>query len=153
MNKIINCLILTLMIVFASCNQKQEGKEVQDYENNEEASDVTDISENELLKNEVQKIHDEVMPKLQDIYNKKQALKKKLDEDLQLSAEQKEAINKKIARLDSAEDGMMDWMHKWQPEVADSDDQQKGREYLEDEMEKVKKVRDNILNALKEADQ
>ncbi len=36
---------------------------------------------------------------------------------------------------------MMDWMHNFQP-LPDSADQEKAREYLESEMERVMKVRE-----------
>jgi hypothetical protein len=55
-----------------------------------------------------------------------------------------------IAQLDSANDSMMDWMHKYNP-LPDSADQEKAREYLESEMEKVKKLKDLFNESIEKA--
>jgi hypothetical protein len=147
MNRKLLYVLIAFSTLLASCNQKQE-KELSDDENNPEAADVVDVSENQVLYNEVMKIHDEVMPKMDDLHRKKQELKKKL-ETPGLTAGQKQAIETRIAKLDSASEGMMVWMRKFNP-LSDSEGEEKAREYLENEMEKVKKVREDILEALKE---
>jgi hypothetical protein len=45
---------------------------------------------------------------------------------------------------------MMDWMHKYNP-LPDSADQEKAREYLESEMEKVKKLKDLFNESIEKA--
>jgi hypothetical protein len=151
MKKYFFLITIIFTVAISGCKQTNDNKELSDDENNPEASDVTDVSANELLYNEVMKIHDEVMPKMDDIYRKKKELQKKLDEP-QLSAEQKAQVQSRIAKLDSASEGMMVWMRKFTP-ISDSEGEEKAREYLEGEMDKVKKVREDILNALREADQ
>ncbi len=144
--------MLMLAAAFAGCNKNRDNKELMDCENNEEASDATDVSENQLLYNEVMKIHDEVMPKMDDLHRKKQELQNKIANNPQITETDKKAIEQKIARLDSASEGMMVWMRKFAP-ISDSEGEEKAREYLENEMEKVKKVREDILSALQEAEQ
>jgi hypothetical protein len=110
---------------------------------------VAEEGSNEALNNEVMKIHDEAMMKMNDIYTLKQTLNSKLADSMKLDAAKKEAIKGTIAKLDSASDGMMVWMRAFNP-IPDSLGKERAREYLETEMEKVKRVRENIQEALEE---
>jgi hypothetical protein len=101
---------------------------------------------NEQLYNEVMAIHDEVMPKMNDLYRAKASLQERLAKE-ELPDSQREEILSKIAQIDSASEGMMVWMREFEP-VADSEGEDKAREYLEGELVKVTKVKDDILNAL-----
>ena len=58
---------------------------------------------NQKLYDEVMAIHDDVMPKMNDLYKAKTALKKQL-EDTTLSDREKQEIHAKIARIDSADE-------------------------------------------------
>jgi hypothetical protein len=137
------------IIVFASlalvwsCKEKSH-----DHDHGHDHGDEVEVSENQVLYDEVMKIHDEVMPKMQDIHNRKQALQEKLNK---VTDEQKKNIELQIAKLDSAQESMMVWMREFNP-IPDSAGQEKAREYLEGEMEKVKRVKENMLNALKETE-
>lgn len=106
---------------------------------------------NQELYDEVMAIHDEVMPKMNDIYKAKITLKKQLEMP-GLSDEKRREINDKVAQLDSADEGMMVWMRQFNP-IPDSLGEEKAREYLESELTKVKKVKEDILEALKAAGQ
>ena len=106
-------------------------------------------SPNQALYNEVMSIHDEVMPKMNDIYKARTALRRKL-EATELTDASRREINAKIAQLDSADEGMMVWMRKFDP-IPDSLGEEKARQYLEEELVKVKKVKENILEALEGA--
>jgi hypothetical protein len=105
---------------------------------------------NQELYDEVMKVHDEVMPKMNDVHSAKMALKEKLETISDSTSAEKSEIEGKIARLDSASEGMMVWMRQFNP-MPDSVGEDKAREYLEAEMIKVKKVRDDILQALEES--
>lgn len=102
-------------------------------------------STNTILYNQVMDIHDEVMPKMQDLHNVKTELQAKL---ATATAEEKAALEKRIAKLDSAGNLMMDWMHEFNP-PADTADQEQSRAYYESELEKVKKMRDVVNETLK----
>ena len=91
-------------------------------------------------------IHDEVMPKMNDLYKRKTALKTRLELP-GISEHEKQEINQKLTRIDSASEGMMVWMRQFDP-VPDSEGEEKARAYLEAELVKVKKVKDEILEAL-----
>jgi len=137
-----NVLILTLILTLAACSQKQ-----QEHNHDDHAHDAPYGEANQALYDEVMKVHDEVMPKMNDLYKMKQDIQKKLDETKDLSDEKKKELEQTIARLDSASNGMMVWMRQFNP-VPDSLGEEKAREYLEDEMERVKKVKEDILEAL-----
>jgi hypothetical protein len=148
MNKIFINLFFILLIISWGCKEKSHNHDEMD---NPEAADAVDISENQMLYNEVMKIHDEVMPKLEDIYKKKEALKNKIASTPNMAEAERKQIEARIAQLDSASESMMDWMHDFNP-LPDSTGEEKAREYLENQIEKVKTVRENILNALKDVE-
>jgi hypothetical protein len=139
MKKLLILVLITAMVV--ACKPKSEDKV--------EASEALETSPNEALYNEVMKVHDEVMPKMNDIYKYQQQLKDKLKSP-NLSATDKEKINTILGRLDSAGNGMMVWMRQFDP-IPDSLGEEKARIYLEGEMEKVKRVREDIVQALEQA--
>lgn len=143
MKTLVKILPIIIIIAFA-CKEKSHQQESHDATD----ADVTEISGNQELYNEVMKVHDEVMPRMNDIHRLKQTLKEKL-ESPSLDKTEKLKIEGMIARLDSASEGMMVWMRQFSP-LPDSLGEEKAREYLEDEMEKVKKVREDILQVLEQ---
>jgi Mg2+ and Co2+ transporter CorA len=110
-------------------------------------SDIDTTSTNQALYDQVMDIHDEVMPKMEDIYTLKKKLQDQIAATPDMVVEEKQALEKRIARLDSVGNLMMDWMHKFSP-VADTVDQEVAREYLESEMEKIRRVREAMLEAI-----
>ena len=102
---------------------------------------------NQALYDEVMKIHDEVMPKMNDLYKMKEELKNQIANTPGMVEEKKKEIEATIAKLDSASESMMVWMRNFNP-LPDSLGEEQAREYLENEMEKVKKVKEDILEAL-----
>jgi prefoldin subunit 5 len=129
-----------------SCGQKDHQHDGHDH-----AGDPVKESGNTALDREVMKIHDEAMAKMDEIYKLKQDLKKQIEEAPAMAAEKKAEIEMTIAKLDSANDGMMNWMHQYKP-IADSVfGEEKAREYLEGEIEKIKKVRQDMFDAIDKA--
>src|SRR5262245_18381573 len=112
-----------------------------------DAVDTTADGGNAALADEVMKVHDEVMPKLDDMYQLKEKLKNNIAETPTLAGDKKQHIEATIAKLDSASEGMMVWMRKFDPTSASLTTEKK-REYLENEMEKIKKVREDVSEAL-----
>ncbi len=110
----------------------------------------TDNNPNQALYDQVMDVHDEVMPKSDQLYQLKKELKDKIANTPDLAADKKKELDQIIAELDSADHSMMDWMHKFNP-LPDSADHEKAREYLENEMEKIKKVRELINGSIQKA--
>ena len=96
------------------------------------------------------KVHDEVMPKMDDIYKLKQELKKQMTDSSTVAVEKRKTIASTILRLDSASENMMVWMRNFNP-IPDSLGEEKARAYLEDQQEKIKKVKEGMLKAIDEA--
>lgn len=102
------------------------------------------------LYDEVMKLHDEGMARMDEIYTLKQELMKKVADPSGLVREKQEDIESKISQLDSASRAMMVWMRNFHPE-SDTLDTIGYRDYLETELKKVKKVRDDIFAAVARA--
>jgi hypothetical protein len=136
------CLVSFLLIAW-SCGQKSH-----DHEHMDGAGDALAGNANEALLNEVDKLHNELMLQMEDIYKQKEELKNKLSSTPGLTDDQKQKIEGSMAKLDSADNSMMDWMHNFHPPVDSIVGEEKAREYLENEMEKVKKLQEDINEAL-----
>jgi len=133
-------LLLAVSMAIINCG-KPSDKQGTD------TSDADSTNTTQVLYDQVMDIHDEVMPKMEDIY----ALKKKLQDQIaatpDMVEEQRQAIERRIARLDSVGNLMMDWMHYFSP-LPDSVDQESARDYLESEMEKIRQVREAMLEVI-----
>ena len=112
------------------------------------ATGCTDRSKQ--LYDEVMAIHDDAMPKMDNIYRTKQALKKKISGTPDIGEQEKKNIEQVIVSLDSASDAMMDWMHAFTP-PDDSIDKDMAIAYLEQEKQNITKVRDRMHDALAKA--
>jgi len=97
------------------------------------------------LEAEVIAIHDEVMPKMGDMYKARKALREILIEIESDSV--KNDVIKMISDLENADEGMMTWMHEWK--VPDSDPEK--TTYLLEEKEKITKVKVDMLSSLENA--
>lgn len=143
-----NCLrtilfLLISLVVFTECNKS--GHEHHDHP----ASEAVRNDENEALYDEVMKIHDEAMEKIGEIHRLKKILNDKINSQ---ALEKTAAIGTTITQLDSADKGMFDWMHDFNP-PGDTMDKEAYREYMESELEKIKKVRQDIIEALQAAEE
>ena len=105
---------------------------------------------NQALYEEVMAIHDEVMPKMDDIYKLEQSLKKQLADTTRIAADKKQELESAIAKLDAAGDSMMVWMRKFNP-IPDSSGEAKAKQYLLDEKIKITRVKEDMLQAIEEA--
>ncbi|HEU5145125.1 MAG TPA: hypothetical protein VFT90_00350 [Chryseosolibacter sp.] len=132
-------LLFIVFLVFSTACKQKSSDEHQHHDNHQSSA-------NQELYDEVMSIHDEVMPKMNDIYKLKTAKQTRLEMP-GLPEQERQQIQNDIARLDSASEGMMIWMREFDP-IPDSAGEAKARAYLEAELEKVKKVRENILEAL-----
>lgn len=137
MNNLLRTSALALFILVMGCNSQQT---------NHGEEDQLQISPNEALYNEVMHVHDEVMPKMNDLYKVRNELQTRLKLPGLPEHDRKE-IAIRIAHIDSASEGMMVWMRHFDP-PADSLGEDRARAYLERELVKVKKVREEILKAL-----
>jgi hypothetical protein len=129
-NSIIQFFVIILMIT--ACGKKSDDGQ----ESN---------TDNRVLYNEIMDIHDEVMPKTEQLYNISKQLKTNL-KDATTDAE-RDLLQNQIDYFDSVNMMMMDWMHEFKP-LPDTTSEQAAHDYYETHLEKVKLVREAILTAL-----
>jgi hypothetical protein len=140
---VITALASSLLISSCQKSNEHEGHDAH-------AQDNTDTSPNEKLYNEVMKVHDEVMPKMNDIHKLKMSIREKIEKNPTLPKTERLKLDAMYAKLDSANEGMMVWMREFRP-LPDSVGEEKAKAYLENEMARVNKVRDNMLKAIESA--
>ena len=137
MNTRLHLLFVLLAGVFFGCSQKRDTT----------ASDPVDDESNQALYEQVMEIHDEVMPKMDDMYKRKKELQDRIASTPDMPEAEKLALEQTIQQLDSANNSMMVWMRQFNPPT-DSANQEALREYLESQLEMVKKMREDVLEAL-----
>ena len=142
--KILKIYLFIALILFAGCGKSGQ----KDLQGNQD--EATSDNPNQALYDQVMDIHNEVMPKSDEIYQLKKELKDKISNTTNLESERKKQLERIINELDSADRSMMDWMHKFQP-LPDSANQELAREYLENEMERIKTVRELINSSVQKA--
>src|SRR5690606_29889189 len=116
MKKVLFLLAMSLLVV--SCGNKTEAIK--------------------KLSDEVLRVHDEVMPKMQDIVNLKKDLQAIADSTL--DADVATSIHAEIEKLTTADENMMQWMRDYNGPAADATDEQKIA-YYNTELEKINAVR------------
>ena len=140
MKSVLALFMMTFVLLLAGCQQNSDSAD-------HDTHDMHDMGSNQELYDEVMNVHDEVMPKMNDLHKAKTSLQTRLELPGVNEAEKQE-ITRKIASIDSASDGMMIWMRQFEP-LSDSEvGEDSARAYLEQELEKVKKVRADIQQAL-----
>ncbi len=118
-----------------------------DHSNHDAAADE---SPNQALYDQVMDVHDEVMPRMGDLMKLKRELQEKIATTPDMVVEKKAQLEKVISNLDSANTAMMNWMHEFNP-LPDSVDQEKAREYLESEIERIRKVKSLVTETIEKA--
>ena len=141
MKKQIKTLFISLVLL-AACGKSDQHQHQDDAKSSD--------NPNQALYDQVMSVHDEIMPKSDQLYQLKKELQGKIAKSTELNEDQKRRLTQTIEQLDSADHSMMDWMHKFKP-LPDSANQELAREYLENEMEHIKKVRDLINSSLEKA--
>lgn len=144
MKNIVLAPLLAVLFALSGCGQKSNDPGHEHHKEPEEKGP------NQSLYDEVMDVHDEVMPKMDDIYKLKEKLKKQLAEAPTMVEEKKKDLEETILQLDSASEGMMVWMRNFNP-IPDSLGEEKARKYLEEQKVKVTKVKEDMLKAIEEA--
>lgn len=136
MRSLLKVLSIALLGLTQSCGSKSADHSGHDMSQ--------DAGANQVLYNQVMDIHDEVMPFTESLYNISKELKTKQKEAISDSV--KMELSSQIRYLDSVNNMMMDWMRKFNPPT-DTSNEETARAYYETELEKIKKVKEAILEA------
>lgn len=107
MKNIHKIIALMLIVGFSSCKNNPESKNNISKESTQEDS----------LYNELMAVHDEMMPKMQDIMNLKSELSSVADSLTNIDSLETESIQEVISNLEIADQAMMGWMHQFEPNM------------------------------------
>ncbi len=136
MKNIFTIAIISTAILFASCQGKDP-----------------DFVSQDKIKKELLAVHDEVMPKMGEMNEARKKLIKLIKSEAIKDSTSLEAVNYTIEYLERADEGMMDWMGEFvQPsDMRNSKSHEEIMAYLNEEKEKIIKVKTDILNSLEAA--
>jgi hypothetical protein len=140
----IQSITIALLLTLAACGK---GGNHEGHANHDASSEN---SPTKALENQLDEDHMVLMDRMDELERLKRELKEKMAAAPDMVADKKKELDLAINQLDSANSSMMDWMHKYNP-LPDSTDQEKAREYLESEMEKVKKLKDLFNESIEKA--
>ena len=150
MKKILSLLII--VIVLAGCEQKKAPHQ-------HETATVADTSlASARLYNEVMAVHNEVMPRMDEIMNDKAEAKKalaRLDSIARANPKaphlaQKKQLDSLLLDLDRADEAMMDWMNQFDSKMAGKTEAEKIA-YLQEQKVKVAEMKKTMLGSLEKA--
>jgi TolA-binding protein len=139
--------LLAILLMFGCSKSGDHSRMNHDTEQTQEEGP------NQALYNQMMDVHDEVMPKMDDLMKLKRDLQEQIANSPDMVVERKQDLERIISNLDSASNAMMSWMHRiheFNP-LADSVNQEKAREYLETEMEEIRKVKELINESIEKA--
>lgn len=105
-------------------------------------------NESKALYSRAMDIHDEVMPKMDELYRLKSQLKDTLG-SASLTPEAKTDFEARIHLMDSAEKSMMDWMHdnRLRP-IQDTTNLESYRQYMKAKVESAERMKALMLEAI-----
>lgn len=129
---------LFILTAFLSLNACTSG----DSEQNSETNDVNPRIEN--MHAQVMEYHDEVMPEMESLYQLKSDLEAAADS---LEGPLADSLRQTAQQLEEADAAMMGWMRQFSSQLA-SDDTTAAAAYYEEQLEKVKVMRDEVVSAL-----
>lgn len=144
-------LILSFAVFFYSCSEKKHDGE-HDHHHQTETSGNAEV---DSLKNQVMAVHDEVMPKMEEIMAlelEAQQQIKQLDSlakinPKQANATQKQQLDSLVVQLNKADDAMTHWMQEFDGQMKSKTDEEKIT-YLKSEKDKIDAVRDQMLGSI-----
>ena len=147
--------ILTAICIclLAACNQPAENAAHDHAGHDHEAT-----AGSGKLFAEVMAVHDEMMPKLDDVMALKSRAKRKIDQLDSLAktggkvetTEKRQRLDSLVAELDRADNAMMDWMHNFDSDMKGMTEARKS-EYLESEKVRITAVKEKMLGGIAKA--
>jgi len=114
----------------------------------EQEGQVTNDKLEQKIYDEVMEIHNEMMPKMKDLFDIRKDLEAKADslEKLGVAVEE---FRKKIADIEGGEEAMMDWMRNFTA-LPNTTPHDSIMDYMNDQKEKIYRVKDVMTKALEE---
>lgn len=152
----ISAFILIASITFTACGNQSGNRTAALAET---GTDDSKFSEEQLTTQQqtwdkVMAIHDEVMPKMGTMHQLTKSLKTQWESNESLDAATKDDISIAIQELESADEGMWDWMHnlKQLKPLQESEGHDEIIKYLKDQEQSIILVREEMNNSMAKAD-
>ena len=135
------------VLSYLCSNNKDKERTDEGNKTNLSEDEITNIQKQleDSLYSVVMDIHDEIMPKMQDIFNIKTALEDKIS-DTEVKNDSLALI---IDELEQAEAGMMNWMRSFRPDKTVGHDSL--MQYYRAEKEKIEKVKEEMESSIEKA--
>lgn len=137
----VSCGFAFIFLLGVACQSDLSRKE-----NAKEEAGIDSVSAQEELYKEVMVIHDEIMPAMSDIMS----LNKKIKSVQKTNPEEADKITELTGILESASEGMMNWMRNFNPKIENMTPEEAAR-YLEDEKKKITAVKQDMEAAIEKA--
>ncbi|NET38810.1 MAG: hypothetical protein F6K19_43655 [Cyanothece sp. SIO1E1] len=145
MHKIVYVLFIFLGLTSACGDSSQESSSDSKFSQEQ-------LDEQQKLWGELMEVHDEVMPKISSIHKLSRQLRNHQETTSGLSVEVTQQIDKVVEELDNADESMFSWMNNLRQlkPLQDTEKHEAIVKYLKSEQEKMGKVRDDMLNSIKD---
>ena len=130
--------VFTIALFFTGCGKSNSGEKVEKV-----------ASEEDKLYEQVMAIHDEVMPKMNDLHKLKKQLEEEIKNSPDLVEERKMQLENQLKEVNEASEAMMQWMRQFSPDELKTDKEAYVK-YLNEQLEEVTKVKEDMLKALEQ---
>jgi hypothetical protein len=153
---LISAFALMIAFTFTACGNKTAGNTGETPGTEKEDSKFTaeQLTAQQQTWDKVMVIHDEVMPKMGTMHQLTKSLKNQWESNKSLDAVTKDDISIAIQELESADEGMWDWMHdlKQLKLLQESESHDDIIQYLKDQEQSIILVREEMNNSMAKAD-
>ncbi|MBX2874154.1 MAG: hypothetical protein KTR30_18695 [Saprospiraceae bacterium] len=145
MHKIVFALLILFGLTSACGDSSQQASSDSKFSQEQ-------LGEQQKLWDELMEVHDEVMPKISKIHKLSRQLLNHQETTSGLAAEASQQITEIVKQLDAADESMFSWMNNLQQlkPLQDTEKHEAIVKYLKAEQEKMDKVRDDMLNSIKD---
>lgn len=140
------------LFVLASCGSGGENKQTEIEIDNKELP--TEERAEQALYKELMKVHDDAMPKMDDMMQLKGNLQQQLDllrESEDADEEKIKQLEEAINNLEAANESMMQWMRNFKPLETGNKTHEEKMEYYKEKKVAIEKVSQQIDSAIEEA--
>lgn len=152
----ISAVVLMVTVIFTACgnNSSNRSEALTATETDNSKFSEEQLATQQQTWDKVMVIHDEVMPKMGTMHQLTKSLKTQWESNESLDAATKDDISIAIQELESADEGMWDWMHnlKQLKPLQESQSHDEIIKYLKDQEQSIILVREEMNNSMAKAD-
>ncbi|PHN03252.1 hypothetical protein [Flavilitoribacter nigricans] len=152
----VSAFALLVSVTFMACGNKatSNSEETTAAETSDSRFTTDQLTSQQQTWDKVMAIHDEVMPKMGTMHQLTKSLKTQWESNESLDTATKDDISIAIQELESADEGMWDWMHnlKQLKPLQESEAHDAIIKYLKDQEQSIILVREEMNNSMAKAD-